>query len=312
MGFLVQGPGSGATTISGDPAIDTETGRISLCGEIRALRVALMWSGPARKKALADALEMRAYRHASLPSTVVPEHQLDIMEGHAGSTGIDIGLPRSRRVAYTLHDMQLVEQAPNYARELCFAVGPAYSELLDAVKPNWRRAVRMKTSIAARAYGITVTTPSVPAAEAILARYGGAEIEREESAREALQGERDARYRARLVTGPTLSLPMKDFKIGFNTMDVDRFGRYDSVYHRLMVSAPWGQDRRLSWRRTDRARVPRPHGCSAVNACGLAVARKRLGTDSVCGNEDHSRPEDAGLLHRHVSSYRCALIVTPN
>lgn len=244
LGFVVHGTREAATMISGDPAIETETGRIWLRGEIHALRVALTSSGVARRKALADALEMRAYRHALLPSTVAPEHELDIMEGLAESTGIDIGLPRSRRIAYALHDMRLAESAPDYARQFCFAIGPAYSELLDAARPNWRQAVTMRTSIAAlaaRAYGITVTTPPAPAARAILARYGGAKIERQEAAREARQKARDAIYSAQLVTGPTLSLPMQDFRIGFNALYVDRFGRYGSVYHRLMVSAPWGK-----------------------------------------------------------------------
>jgi hypothetical protein len=244
LGFLVQPDRNATTTISGDPALDTETGRIWLRGEMRALWVALTSSAGARKKALADALEMRAYRHAILPSTAGPEHELDIIEGLAESTGIDVGLPSSHRIAYTLYDLRRVESAPSYAREFCYAIGPAYSELLDAVKPKWRHVVTMKTSIAAlaaRAYGIPVTIPSAPGAQAILARYGGAKIEREEAAREARRVARDARYRAQLVAGPTLHLPMMDFKIAFNPMDVDRFGRYGSVYHRLMVSAPWGR-----------------------------------------------------------------------
>lgn len=165
LGFVVKGiPG---WEISGDPALDTETGRIWLRGEIHALRRALLLSGAARKEALSDALALRAYRHKLLPSTVEPEHGLDIMEGLAESTGIDVGVPKARRIAYTLHDMRLAEDKSNYAREFFFAVGPAYSELLDAVEPNWRRKVTFKTSIAslaARAYGIRVVTPSEPAA----------------------------------------------------------------------------------------------------------------------------------------------------
>ncbi len=227
--------------ISGSPALDTETGRIWLRGEIRALRVALTSRGATRKKALADALALRAYRHAIVPSTVAPEHVLDIMEGLAESTGIDIGLPPARRIAYTLHDMAWAENASNYARDFIFAIGPAYAELLDAVEPNWRHTVTPKTSItalAARAYGIAVATPSAARAQAILARYGGAAIERAEAVRAARQAARDAKYRAEFVTGPTLRLSMRNFMISFNPSNVERFGRYGSVYHHLMVSAP--------------------------------------------------------------------------
>jgi hypothetical protein len=244
LGFVVKGAQSAAVLISGDPALDTQPGRIWLRGEIHALRAALIARGIARKKALTDALKLRAYRHAILPSTIGPEHVLDIMEGLAESTGIDVGLPPSHRLAYTLHDMNLVEKAPSYARTFCFAIGPAYSELLDAAEPHWRRAVTMDTSIAAlaaSAYGIKVVTPAPHAAQAILARYGGAAIERQEAARAARAAKRDAAYRAELVVGRTLRLPLRRFKIGFNAMNLDRLGRYGSVYHHVMVSAPWGR-----------------------------------------------------------------------
>ncbi len=244
LGFVVRGTANAHAMISGDPALDTETGRIWLRGEIHALRAALTSRGAARRKALSDALEMRAYRHAILPSTVAPEHELDIMEGLAESTGIDVGLPPARRLAYTLHDLKFVESAPSYARTFFFAIGPAYSELLDAVVPNWRRKVTMKTSItalAARAYRVSIVAPSARAAQAILVRYGGAAIERQEAARAARQAAREATLRAELVTGKTLRLPLKRFKISFNPSNLERLGRYGSVYHRVMLSAPWGR-----------------------------------------------------------------------
>lgn len=243
LGFVVKGARGGGWMISGDPALDTETGRIWLRGEIHALRRALQSSGAARKEALSDALEMRAYRYLILPSTAAPEHVLDIMEGLAESTGIDVGVPHAHRIAYTLHDMSIAEDQSNYAREFFFAVGPAYSELLDAVEPDWRRQVTPKTSLAslaARAYGIRVVTLSVVAAQAILTRYGGAAIEREEAARETRRTAREAKYRAELVAGPTLRLPMKDFKISFNAKYTQRLGSYGTVYHHVIVSGPWG------------------------------------------------------------------------
>ncbi len=243
LGFIVKGARNNAASISGSPALDTEMGRIWLRGEMHALRVALTSRGAARKKALADALAIRAYRDAILPSTVAPEHMLDIMEGLAESTGIDIGVPSARRLAYTLHDIAFAESASSYARNFFYAIGPAYAELLDAIEPNWRHTVTTTTSIAAlaaRADGIAVATPSAARARAILARYGGAEIERTEAARAERQALRDVKYRAEFVTGPTLRLPLKHFKIDFNPSTVEPFGGYGSVYHHVRVIAPWG------------------------------------------------------------------------
>jgi hypothetical protein len=244
LGFVVRGAANADSMIAGDPALDTEEGRIWLRGEIHALRAALIASGAARTRALANALRMRAYRHAILPGTVAPEHELDIMEGLAESTGIDVGLPPSRRIAYTLHDMSVVEHARSYARTFFFAIGPAYSELLDAADPHWRRTVTMKTSIAAlaaRAYGISVTVPSARRAQHILARYGGTVIEAEEAARAAHQAARRATLHAELVSGRTLRMPLQRFKISFNPSTLTPLGRYGSVYHRVRLSAPWGR-----------------------------------------------------------------------
>lgn len=243
LGFMVRGARNRAVMISGDAALDTETGRIWLRGEIHALRVALTSKGSVRKAALSAALELRAYRDAVLPSTVAPEHELDIMEGLAESTGIDVGLPPSRRIAYALRDLRFVENSPSYARSFCYAIGPAYSELLDAAEPNWRRRVTMKTSIAAlaaQAYGITVSTPSAAAAQAILAQYGGTTIEHEEAARSVREAGRDARYRAELVAGQTLRMPLGRFNFTYKPADVDHLGSYGSVYHHLKVNATWG------------------------------------------------------------------------
>ena len=244
LGFVVRGAANADSMISGDPALDTEAGRIWLRGEIHALRAALTSSGAKRTRALADALSMRAYRHAMVPATVAPEHELDIMEGLAESTGIDVGLPPARRIAYTLHDMRFVERARSYARTFFFAIGPAYAELLDAAEPHWRRTVTMKTSIAtlaARAYGISVTVPSARLAQHILARYGGAAIEAEEAVRAAHRAARSAALRAELISGRTLRMPLQRFKISFNPSTLTPLGRYGSVYHRVMLSAPWGR-----------------------------------------------------------------------
>lgn len=268
LGFVIKGDRNADTMIAGDPALDEEAGRIWLRGEIHALRAALTSRGEARRKALADALELRAYRHAILPATVAPEHELDIMEGLAESTGIDVGVPPSGRIAYALHDMKFVESAPSYARTFFFAIGPAYSELLDAVEPTWRRGVGMKTSITALtagAYGITVVAPSAGQAQAILSRYGGATIEREEAAREARQAARDVAYQAELVRGPTLRLPLRHFQISYNPSNLQRLGHYGSVYHEVMVSAPWG-------------RIVVSHGDALIDAdfSTLTVAKPRL------------------------------------
>ncbi|HLI96847.1 MAG TPA: hypothetical protein VKT72_12270 [Candidatus Baltobacteraceae bacterium] len=230
-------------SIAGDAYLDTQSGRVWLRGELHALRVALQKNGQARKQALQDALTMRLYRHSLNSRTADVERRLDVLEGLAESTGIDAGLAPARRIPYALRDIAFVEAQPSYARSFAYATGPAYSELLDAAQPNWRRAIAPASDIAvtaARAYGLNAGVPSAAQAQAVIARYGGKEIEAQEAARVVRIAALDRKYKRELVVGPTLTLPMTGFHITFNPRDIETLDPYGSVYHTLRVSAPWG------------------------------------------------------------------------
>lgn len=231
------------SSIAGDSFLDTQTGRIWLRGEFAALTVALATNGEARRAALRDALAMRAYRDAILPGTAEPERQQDIIEGLAEATGIDAGLLPQRRIDYALHDIAFVEAQPSYARAFAYATGPAYSELLDAVQPRWRRTVTQAsdiTQMAMRTYGLSVATPLAAQARAVLYRYGGAAIEAQEAELAKHKAELLAKYARELIAGPTLWLPLAHMKITFNPRDIETFAPYGSVYHTLTVTAKWG------------------------------------------------------------------------
>ena len=235
---------AGTGSINGVAALDTQAGRVWLRGELHALRAALRRRGAARTRALRDALALRFYREALQRDTAEPERQLEIIEGLAESTGIDAGLPATRRLSYALFDLGFVEAQPSYARSFAYATGPAYSELLDAVRPGWRRSVTPSSDLAEtamRAYGLDVVAPSPSQAHTIVSRYGGAAIESEEAARAARNAARLKQYTHELVDGPTLTVPMAGMRITFNPRDIETFEPYGSVYHTLTVTAPWGE-----------------------------------------------------------------------
>lgn len=231
------------TSISGDAALDTENGRIWLRGELAALRAALQAAGDARKQKLRDALEMRLYRQSLFAGSAELERQQDVLEGLAEGTGIDAGLPPDRRIGYALFDMAFVEEQPSYARAFPYATGPAYTELLDAAAPGWRRRVASSSDIAQmtmRAYGLSLAAPAASQAQAIIARYGGDSIRAQEAARAVRKAALAAKYQRELVAGSTIALPLKKFSVKFNPRDIETFEPYGSVYHTLSVSAAWG------------------------------------------------------------------------
>lgn len=236
---------AGTSGIAGDPSLDTQEGRVWFRGALHALRAALEASGTERQRAVRDALAMRQYRLHLFPKSAQADRELNTMEGLAEGTGIDVGLPHGQRIAYALHDIAMVEKQPSFARAFPYATGPAYTELLDTAEPGWRHSVAASSDLALileHAYGMQhVGIPTAAQADAILARYGGAKIRSQEAARAAHAVLLAAKYKHELVAGPTIALPMVGFKISFNPRDIQSLPPYGSVYHTLVVTAPWGR-----------------------------------------------------------------------
>jgi hypothetical protein len=234
---------AGTGSISGVAYLDARAGRTWLRGELHALRAALYASGAQRRRALHDALALRFYRHTLFAGAAEQEREQDIMEGLAEGTGIDAGLPPNRRIPFAVADAAFVEAQPSFARAFAYATGPAYTELLDAARARWRRAVTPSSDLAQmtmHAYDLEVATPSASHAEAIIRHYGGTKIESEEAARTARTIERAKKYRGELIAGSTIELPMTKFSIKFNPRDIETLEPYGSVYHTLTITAIWG------------------------------------------------------------------------
>ena len=224
--------------------LDTRDGRIWMRAEFAALRVALTHSGEARRRALDDALLFRAYRRSLWPGAAIQERSLELIEGTAEATGVDAGLGTlPQRIAAAVRDIDTTEGYPSYVRSFAYATGPAYGELLDAKVPDWRRHVTSDFDFgvaAAKAYGLT--EPRADAARALRAfrRYDGAQVIAEEDARARRIAAADAHYRAALITGPTLTFPLRKFTINFNPQQVHDLRGQGSVYEILHISDIWG------------------------------------------------------------------------
>jgi hypothetical protein len=110
--------------------------------------------------------------------------------------------------------------------------------LLDERMPGWRKNVGDQSDLAAM---LASTLPSAPpeSAEARAAVYGAAGIRLDEADRAARLAATLARYRAALVTGPTLVTP-PPARFGFNPGTVVSLGADGNVYPTFHAVAPWG------------------------------------------------------------------------
>ena len=213
--------------------LDTLDGRVSLQLELRALAAALRAAGDARTAAIRDAVSYRAARRAQFAEAAERERALENNEGLAEYTGVALrGTPAEESRFALAREIERVDPKTSFVRGFAYLTGPAYGLLLDELKPGWTRSYKVTDDLAA----VLNVKPAAPRADA----YEGAALRTAEEARDREQRERVARYRARLVDGPVLELPMTDAHFGFDPDTVVALGDAGNAYPTLEVNAPWG------------------------------------------------------------------------
>lgn len=223
-----------------NPHLDSLEGRYWLILELRALAAALRSDGAARTNAIGDAAAFRAKRRAIFEGAANQERALENNEGLAEYTGWGLRGTTDRESRLVLANA-LTSFDPNasFARSFAYLTGPAYGLLLDTLSPGWTRQYEATRDLAQSLAGAKASGSAEVAPEAAK-RYGGAELLSAEVGRNEEVKQRVARYRALLVDGPVLELPMTDAHYGFDPMSVTALPDIGSVYPTLEVTAAWG------------------------------------------------------------------------
>jgi hypothetical protein len=219
--------------------LDDEVARVALRLELRALRAAVAATDDTRRKrAVADALAFRAWRHTAFPGSAESEARMELHEGLAEYTGRRLAGDFARRLADALSD---ADRQPSYARTFAYATGPAWGFLLDGIAPQWRRGLAADADLAllaAHAYGI-VPAPSARA-PAAAHRYGLTAIRTQEQTRAVRLRRELAAWRRQLVDGPVLVVPLTGASIAFDPRQVRPLAPFGTVYSGIRVSGVWG------------------------------------------------------------------------
>lgn len=210
--------------------LDTVDGRVSLQLELRALAVALRSTGDARTAALRDAVAFRTARRARFPGSAELERALENNEGLAEYTGVALrGTPAEESRVLVAREIEHVDPKTSFVRGFAYLTGPAYGLLLDELKPGWTRSYKVTDDLAA-VTGVNGGARS--------GQYGERELRASEETRDREQRQRVAHYRARLVDGPVLELPMGAF--GFDPNTVVPLSDAGNAYPTLDVTGSWG------------------------------------------------------------------------
>jgi len=221
--------------------LDTPEGRLWLQLEWRALAAALIEHGLGQTQAIRDALAFRSHRHELFAGSGKTEASLEIAEGVPEYTGTIAGEPDRDSARWrAIGKLTDPDQSITFVRSFAYTSGPPYGLLLDSRLPGWRTKLSAQSDLSAL-LASTLPPQAAVSAEARAPVYGAAAIRLAETERAQKAKAAKARYRARLVEGPTLLLPGgKKFAFSFNPSTLVSLGDADTVYPTFHATAEWG------------------------------------------------------------------------
>jgi hypothetical protein len=221
--------------------LDTPEGRLWLQLEWRALAAALVEREPMQTQAIRDALAFRSHRHELFPGSAQTEANLEIAEGVPEYTGMIAGEPDLDSARWrTIGKLTDPDQKITFVRSFAYTSGPPYGLLLDERLPGWRTKLSAHSDLSAL-LASTLPPHTADSAEARAPLYGAAAIRVAEAERAQKEEASKARYRARLIEGPTLVMPGgRQFAFSFNPSTLVSLGDGNTVYPTFHATGEWG------------------------------------------------------------------------
>jgi hypothetical protein len=221
--------------------LDTQEGRLWLQLEWRALAAALAAQGTQQIQAIRDALAFRSHRHALFSGSAQTEASLEIAEGIPEYTGAIAGEPDREAARWrAIAKLTDPDQSITFVRSFAYTSGLPYGLLLDQHLPGWRAKLSAQSDLSTL-LASTLPPQAAASAETRASAYGAAAIRIAEAERARKTAATKARYRARLIEGPTLLLPGgKKFAFSFNPSALVSLGDANTVYPTFHATAEWG------------------------------------------------------------------------
>jgi hypothetical protein len=233
---------------SSDPSnshLDSQNGRTWLRLEWLALERSLYESGESRRAAIADAIYFHRFRQSLFPQAMAEEAALETNEGLAEYTGLKLSATTNgETVALAGYALRQARFKQTFTRSFAYATGPAYAFLLDAHEQNWRKSVKAGDDLSAilqQAVKLKLPPNSETEARDRAKNYDGDEIIHAETKRENRRREQTAKYRALLVDGAVLVIPVADsFNYSFNPNNLVPLENLGTFYPTARVTDDWG------------------------------------------------------------------------
>ena len=225
--------------------LDTEDGRIWLRMELRAMGQALRMQDAIARRAAADAMLFRMYRHNLFPGSAEREAAMERQEGLAEYTGAVVALRTTgESVNREARIMESFEDSDAMARSFAYATGPGLGLLLDRFTQGWRSRVATTAMNSMLIWALKVPTQAdlKRTAEERAALYGYPAVVRAEQEREQRRADLASELNVKFLQGSVLDFPSSpEMNRNFNPMALTPFPPHGTYYPTGTFTAPWGK-----------------------------------------------------------------------
>lgn len=232
-------PSSGAA----NNHLDSRDGRVWLQLEWRALAAALVNRGKQRHQAIAAALLFRAYRRAIFPNAAAEEREMEMHEGLAEYTGVKLSGSANFNQHVADTNLKEAKNRQTFVRSFAYATGPAYGVLLDEAKASWRRNLKKEDDLGnllQKKLSIKLPQNVKPTAELRAKNYDGDSLQASETERANNRRKLLAEYRAKLVDGAVLIVPILKMSMQMNPGTLVPLEPVGTVYPDIRIVDTWG------------------------------------------------------------------------
>jgi hypothetical protein len=224
--------------------LDAKEGRFWLQLEWRALAAALKCAGSPRKKAIQDAALFRARRRELFPEAAKTEADLELNEGLAEYTGVKLSGARDLAAFVVRGRLTEAPAQKTFVRSFAYATGPAYGLLLDDTGADWRQLIRTShrdlAALLLERAEIKLPEAIEAAANESARKYGSVELAALEERREQARLDLAKGYRAKLVDGRVLVIPLQKMNMQFDPGNLVPLDSLGTVYPNIRIVDEWG------------------------------------------------------------------------
>ncbi len=278
--------------------LDTPDARYWLQLEWRALAAALAAKGAKQAEAIRDAALFRERRRALFPGSAALENSMEIHEGLAEYTGVKLSGASDPAKFVIENELRDAPKKPSFVRSFAYANGPAYGLLLDATGAPWREHLHPAADLAAllrQRLKIELPAEISDAAAARARQYDGASLAAAEESREKTRRALVADYRARLVEGAVLKIPLRQMQMQFDPGNLVPLESLGTVYPQYPDCGRMGHPERNQPRGPAQCRFLADRALAPEKYRYAESRRRRLVLGTQTGLVDRPRREERRL-----------------